>query len=319
MEARRHLADDEYARLSRKSDLRGWLSVATHWGLIAAAFAIAAARPGILTIGIALIVIGGRQLALAVSMHDCAHRALFRSPELNEWVGQWLFAAPVAADLVAYRRYHFTHHRTAGSDADPDRSNYSRYPVGWASLARKATRDLVGLTGLRNLMLVAKMNMGLIAYQLSYDQVALDDPPPGVMSAAVRGLVNLWRPIAVNTVLFIALYAIGQPWLYLVWVGAWLTTYQLFSRIRNAAEHGATPDINDLDPMRCTRTTRAGWLARLTIAPNHVNYHLEHHLLPTLPPYRLPAFHKLLEQKGLLKGADCAPGYLAVIRKLATG
>ncbi|MAC71727.1 MAG: hypothetical protein CMP84_16195 [Gammaproteobacteria bacterium] len=61
----------------------------------------------------------------------------------------------------------------------------------------------------------------------------------------------------------------------------------LFSRIRNLAEHAAVPDLTDSDPLLNSRTTLASWWERLTFAPNSINYHLEHNLLPAVPKYRL--------------------------------
>src|SRR5260221_11291762 len=65
-----------------------------------------------------------------------------------------------------------------------------------------------------------------------------------------------------------------------------MTWYQLVSRIRNIAEHAVVPD-ND-DPWRNTRTTLAGPLTRLVLAPYRVNYHLEHHPFPFPPWWRPP-------------------------------
>jgi fatty acid desaturase len=64
-----------------------------------------------------------------------------------------------------------------------------------------------------------------------------------------------------------------------------------------------------------TRTVRAGWLARLFIAPNRVQYHLEHHLLMTVPHYNLPRFHQMLAERGLLEGACVTDGYIQVLRQ----
>ena len=55
------------------------------------------------------------------------------------------------------------------------------------------------------------------------------------------------------------------------------------------------------DPLRNTRTTKAGLLARAFIAPYYVNYHLEHHLLMTVPLFQLPKFHRLLSERGLTR------------------
>jgi len=53
------------------------------------------------------------------------------------------------------------------------------------------------------------------------------------------------------------------------------------------------------------------------IAPYWVNYHAEHHLFMYLPCYRLPAAHRLLAEKGLIRRMEVRPGYLDVMR-LAT-
>src|SRR3546814_18111255 len=74
-----------------------------------------------------------------------------------------------------------------------------------------------------------------------------------------------------------------------------LTWYQLVSRIRNIAEHAVGPD-ND-DGLRNTRTTHAGPVLRLVLAPYWVNYHLEHHLLLSVPCWHLAAAHRMLIAK----------------------
>jgi fatty acid desaturase len=125
-------------------------------------------------------------------------------------------------------------------------------------------------------------------------------------------------PVALtNAVLLAVLTAAGHPALYLLWVAAWLTTYRLVTRIRSIAEHGMVPDR--LDPLRNTRTTRAGWLERLLVAPNRVNFHLEHHLLMTVPHHNLPAFHRLLCARHAVDEACIAPGYRAVLRQATSG
>ena len=77
-----------------------------------------------------------------------------------------------------------------------------------------------------------------------------------------------------------------------------------------------TPD--QTDPLRNTRTTLTRWWERLLVAPNRVNYHLEHHLLMTVPHYNLPRMHALLRERGLLDEACVARGYPAVLRNAAS-
>jgi fatty acid desaturase len=84
-------------------------------------------------------------------------------------------------------------------------------------------------------------------------------------------------------------------------------------RIRSIAEHSMPGDPVS-SPLQNTRTTEARWWERLFIAPNRVNYHLEHHLATAVPHYRLPELHRLLRERGVLDGANVAHGYLEVLQ-----
>jgi fatty acid desaturase len=314
MAAKDILGKEELAALTQRSDLRGAITVACNYALIFGSFALVAWQPSIMTVLLALVVLGGRQLGLGILMHDCAHSTLFKSRELNQRVGRWLCAAPVLVDLDRYRTYHLKHHKLAGTLDDPDYPNYRNYPVTTKSFLRKVWRDLNGSTGIRNFLVTLKMHSGEISYELVYK-----DAGHNVLTAAEKRknlLDNLKAPLIVNGAMLLALTLFGVPYLYLLWVVAYFTTYQLFSRIRNAAEHATTPAPLDTNPLMHTRTTYANPLARLTVAPNYVNYHLEHHLLLSVPPHKLKDLHGILRARGALQGADIAPGYWNVIRQL---
>ena len=105
-------------------------------------------------------------------------------------------------------------------------------------------------------------------------------------------------------------------WAYpLLWLLPLMTWMMVITRIRNIAEHAVVPDSND--PLRNTRTTRAGFLERLFIAPYYVNYHLEHHLLFYVPCYNLPRVHAILSRGPYAAQMEVQPNYAAVLR-LAT-
>lgn len=314
MSAKDVLSREELAALMQRSNLRGAFTVACNYALIGGSFALVAVLPSIITVLLAIVVLGGRQLGLGILMHDCAHNTLFRSRRLNLWVGRWLCAAPVLVNLDNYRTYHLKHHKLAGTLDDPDYPNYRGYPVHPLSFLRKVLRDLIGVTGVRNFLVTLKMLSGEISYELVYKDVELQ-----ALSAAEKRknlIANLNAPLIINGAMLLVLALCGAPYLYLLWVVAYFTTYQLFSRVRNAAEHAATPAPLDTNPLMHTRTTYANFLERLTVAPNYVNYHLEHHLLLSVPPHQLKKMHALLRQRGALAGADIAPGYRNVIRQL---
>jgi fatty acid desaturase len=245
-------------------------------------------------------------------MHEGAHRTLFRTRWLNDVLTDWLCARPVWSDLHRYRVHHLVHHTKTGTDEDTDISLVTPFPTTRASLARKLLRDLTGITGFKSLYGRFLMDAGVIQWTVASDVRRL--PADGrVWHDYVRcALRNMTPMLVTNGILFAILAAAGHAWLYGVWALAYLTTFNVFIRIRSMAEHACTERTTDM--LRNTRTTRAGWLARLTVAPFQVNYHMEHHVMISVPYFRLPAMHRLLRERGVV---PAAPSYLDVLRMVS--
>ena len=86
-----------------------------------AALAVAAdVRQPLLVLLAAVVVIGSRQLGLAVLMHEGGHWLLFPRSTVNTQVARWLCAFPIWTDLGRYRRRHHLHHRYTQQPDDPD-------------------------------------------------------------------------------------------------------------------------------------------------------------------------------------------------------
>jgi fatty acid desaturase len=306
------LSREEIDELLRTDDWRGWCSIAINWAIVAAAMALVAVWPNPLTILLAIALIGARQLGCAILMHEAAHHTLFRNRRLNEWAGNWLCAYPIWADLRPYRRYHLQHHAKNWTKDDPDLDLATKVPVTRASMRRKVWRDLSGKVGYQRVRAILRRD-------LSDGFVKSRRAAAGTAAAAKTGTPgwhNLIGVAVTNAALLGILVALGHAELYLLWVVAWFTTNSLVTRIRSIAEHNMVPDPND--EMRNTRTTLASWWERLLIAPNRVNFHLEHHLLMTVPLHNLPKLHRLLRERGALDGALVTRGYWDVLAQAAS-
>jgi fatty acid desaturase len=304
---------DEIKQLTARSDLRGAWAVLSTWALLAGAFAVlawAADQPlrwAIPAFVVGLSVIAGRQLCLAILMHDAAHGTLFKTRWFNQVLADWACARPIWNDLSKYRAHHLIHHAKTGTDADTDLSLVTPFPCSRRSLARKFLRDLSGLTGLKFFAGRLLMDMGYLRWTIANDVTRLPAVP---MRERLRLLARNASPtVIVNALLFALLWAAGHPWLFVAWVAAYMTPFSLFVRIRSLAEHACTERSPDM--FRNTRTTRAGWFARATVAPLRVNYHLEHHAMPGVPYFRLPAMHRMLREQGVVPEA---PGYVEVMK-----
>lgn len=296
---------DEIRGLAQRSNLMGAWLVLHCWGTIGAAVALFAIWPGAITFLLAVAVIGSRQLGLAILMHEAAHNALFRSRALNDFVGEWLCGRPILAELATYRHYHLTHHRFTQTEKDPDLVLSSKFPTTRASLRRKFLRDLTGQTGLRQLAAQIAMSVRLAGDADATDAARTD------LAQAFKAR-DLWKSLPVFSCLIVALGLLGEWWWGLAfWLLPFLTWFQLVLRIRNIAEHGATEQSDD--PLRNVRTTKAGPLARIFVAPYWVNYHLEHHMVMHVPCWRLPRMHALLRRKGITDRMKTAPSYRAAL------
>lgn len=297
MNLRDILDQEEFLEVTRKNNWLGARMVAFDWAVIAGTFYLAASYPNPVVWLLAILVLGARQLGLGVAVHETGHRTLFESQPLNEFVGTWLTGYLVFSNKDGYMRGHLKHHQNAGTREDPDLANYADYPINRSSLKRKILRDVTGQVGWRRIKSIAR---------------AISRYPS--LDAENRRFLR--GSILMNLGLFGVLALLGQPGLYLLWVIAFMTSQMLVSRIRQIAEHAAVPDQFSPDARLNTRTLYINWLERLFIAPHHVNYHLEHHLLASVPIYRLARLHELLLQKGYYEGVQFDRGYFNLIRRV---
>ena len=286
---------EEWARVSTKSSWRGLALVACAWGLIIAAGAMFVIWPNPFTYILAVMLIGARQLGLAILMHDAAHGALHPNTKINDWVGEWLCAAPVGARLDSYRAYHIKHHRFTETEDDPDLALSAPFPISRNSLWRKIVRDLTGQT----------------FFKQRVAQIFGGRKPGEVVNTSVG------RFLAINAAMFAALTLAGYWWAYpALWIVPMATWLPLVTRLRNIGEHACVGA--QADPFTHARTTLANPIERLLIAPFWVHYHAEHHVFMHVPCYRLPALHDVLMDKGYWSRMKIAPGYFSVLNEATT-
>ncbi len=280
----------QWQDLTERSAWKGLLLVAHCWSVIAAAIAMGVVWP--LTIPLAVVLVGNRQLGLFILMHDAAHGALHKNRAVNDWVGKWL----CGFDLHAYRSYHLQHHRFVQQDHDPDLVLSKPFPVTRQSLWRKVVRDLSGRT-------FYKQRLGDVVAQLK---------SPGDASrwhilceeATRQRLFLLFN--GMGLVIFMAA-GLGWAWL-LMWLLPMATWLPLITRLRNISEHALVAQ-NEPDPLRHARTTHANFFERICIAPYWVNYHCEHHMFTQIACWNLPHAHQLLKSQGATQRMELSPGY----------
>jgi fatty acid desaturase len=273
--------------------------------LIAAAIALALLTWPSAWLLLCVPVIAVQQHAMFILAHDAAHYRLFRSRALNDTVGRALGMAG-GISMCTYRVIHRLHHNNLYTDDDPDTAIHGGYPRGVAYLWKKLGEDAIGLNAWKTFSYF----FGAPAINRDTQRALrpMDDTSPALRAAARRDrwLVVAFQ-LAAPTVAFAWGGAQALVQYAVLWVLPMLTLLQVILRLRAIAEHGAVTDLSS--PLTAARTNRTvgSWpnrLARVLIFPHHVNYHLEHHLYPAVPHYRLPALHRMLEDKGVLADAE---------------
>ena len=302
MAARELVSSEQLAFLRERVEWRGIALVLHAWAVILGSMTFVAAFPNPLTYVLAVMLIGCRQLGLAILMHEGAHRCFSRHEGRNMALSQWLCAYPIFADTKAYRSYHLAHHAHTQQPDDPDLVLSAPFPITRRSYRRKFWRDITGRTGYMQ--------------RKAQFRNALGDASWPLARRCSHFAEKLGPQMAVNAVFFAGLALAGVWWAYpFLWLVPLFTWMMVITRIRNIAEHAVVPDSDD--PLRNTRTTEASLLERIFIAPYFVNYHLEHHLMFYVPCYKLRPLHTILLDGPHADRMEVRRGYLNVLR-LAT-
>jgi fatty acid desaturase len=249
------------------------------WGVIAIAMAGAHFVDRASAYILAIVVIGGRQNALATLAHEGWHGLIFSSKRLNHLVGGWLYSYPLGILYYHDRDRHLRHHREVGHDYDPDWINYTG-----------RQRETPG----RVLWYLASLLCGRLLLSTILSFATKGKPRIGLNSAANSNKesrpsvpAELFRVVLCQVVLFGAMTLATQRWwsYLLLWMLPLATFAGFFANFRALIEH--VTHREDAAPEERLRDIGAGPIERFFIAPSHFNYHALHHAHPSIPHYNL--------------------------------
>jgi fatty acid desaturase len=222
---------------------------------------------------LAVIVIGSRINGLGGLMHDAAHYRAYTNRALNDFIGE-IVALPTTASMAGYRNSHFAHHRELNSERDPDWTRNVgleefEFPAKPTTFLRRVGQYLSGL----------KLKASLGGFHKNKE--TRDIP-----AAIARARMFFFASLILMSIVF-------GFWklILLYWIVPLATVFLAIRYVRNVAEHYAVEHEHVLNE---SRAVIAPFWELWLIAPWGLNYHLEHHLFPGVPCFRLAELHKIL-------------------------
>jgi fatty acid desaturase len=294
-------------QLTQVSWWRGLAAVVLNWSIIVLSICLAGRWDHPLGYLAAIAIVGARQHALLILMHDAAHFRLFPARSWNDRLADWFCAYPHLVSTDAYRHDHLRHHRYLNSDKDPNwvaklEDAEWQFPKTRAEIAWLFLKDLGG-GGLWR-MLKILVHYGCGSRNASNLRRACPDgamtrqlPPrrrptrdgkkkSSYAAPAMSRLAYFLLAIGVITLLDLWWHVL------ILWLVPLFTVVPALLRLRVISEHHGLDHIHD---MNHSRNYHANLIERFFLAPHNVWLHLDHHLFPAIPHYHLPQAHALLE------------------------
>ena len=303
----RHADREMLAPFFGPDPLRWLLGTAMEWTVIAGVFAVCARWPIWWVWGLGTLLIGTRQHGLGILAHEGVHYLVHPSRGINDVLANILSAYALTYPVQAYRVQHLKHHRTLDTSEDPERVSIDLYPAEWTyPMPRRRLflihlKDLVGLS--------TRAFLTLVKY---------------IWAIRRQDLHHLFF-----IVLFHGVFCAAAGWtghlflLATLWYLPLITVAPSCFRLRTAAEHSGLRvserrfQSKDVDTIRVTRTTVGGPVGAYLFAPHNMAYHVEHHLFPYVPVFKLKALHKkLMGNPDYASRVHVTRGYDALVREL---
>lgn len=261
--------------MARPAPGRLLLQTCIEWLWIVGLIAVATGSSNAVVSIACVLLIATRQHALLVLMHEYSHYQFSRKHAwLNDLVGDVLTAFPFLITIHGFRRNHMPHHRYASTDKDPD----------WISSMKK-DRYLFPKTRKQVLLEIVKHSMGWYT---------LADLKGYTIDSGMA--IELPRSTRISRAVCAIAFAVAATWfdwwagVLLYWIVPLATFLMAILYLRDMGEHFGMPSPG----IAGSRTVLAGWIERLLICQNCVNFHTEHHLFPSVPFFRLKRLHHVL-------------------------
>jgi fatty acid desaturase len=214
---------------------------------------------------------------LLVQGHEGTHDLISRNRRVNDFF-TWFTLALAGVSAEAHRRFHLDHHHHAHSANDPEYQFFNQV--------------VRGVPGWAYLLIPAFAQIGVNAYGLR---------PQSPAAARRRIVLELFAGAALH--LGIAVLLGWERYLTYV-IAPMLSGLYAASVLRSVTEHHGVAEGSVWTNARSIITHPA-----LEFLWSNVNFHLEHHLYPSVPFHALPELRRALAPGFQTHGSNVGIGY----------
>jgi dihydrorhizobitoxine desaturase len=271
---------------------------------------------------LAVLIVGARQRGLSTILHDCAHGCGASSRRLQMLIGTVLTAYPIFQRHYAYKASHvFTHHPLLGQEGvDPDFQFF---------IEQKAYTTVSKPRYLARVVLLPALGSRTLAYfrylvQHRWRLLTRSGAGrvTGTRARRTADRLAFWGFWAATFA--IALHFGFVLELLLFWFVPYVTSFHVLGWYIELSEHTPLCRDNQVD-LYMTRNRRSRGLEKWLTGIHNDHHHLDHHLYPRTPFWKLPEARKIRlrdpsyraidEQTGGLftKGPEGQPSALSTI------
>lgn len=225
-----------------------------------------------------LPVLGGLQNHLQILVHEGAHFQIHPHRRWNDFLTNLFCALPFFGLLSHYRYFHLEHHRhVCDPEKDPEVGFYAEQGYHFERLSR---------CGWLKMLFLDVCGYHYAQFFISYNRYLHGE----IRSRRMPGLTRdeKWSIALLIAIILGIVCLVPQGFFLLLFylVLPQVTVLFLFLKLQGYGEH--VKRTNKVET--CTLSHDLGLLIRFFIYPLNSELHLEHHVYPTVPWYRLREF-----------------------------
>ncbi len=224
--------------------------------------------------------------AFGILVHEATHFKVFANRELSDLFFNFTVAFPISLSIKGYRYEHQLHHIHTNTEKDPYWASMQKdkdwhWPKSRSETFGIFIKDFFGINGDKWAKITRPWSPFFQLFKTSN-----------------HGYQITWKE-RIQLITFIIIIGMTVAkfnfgfYFFFLWVLPVFAYLSPFVRMRSISEH---LNINTESNKYGTRHVDCSWIEKQLIAPFGINYHLAHHLYPSVPYYNLPKLHNLLSE-----------------------